>query len=81
MFLGTDQDNCDDKFLKGRDRPLKGTANGRAKLVEDDVLEIRRRYVRGSRLNGGPSLAREFGVSQAVISGIVRGEAWNHVCE
>jgi hypothetical protein len=51
-------------------------ANG-AKLTEDAVREIRRRYQGGGVHHR--QLALEFGVSQVLISKIVRKESWAHV--
>jgi hypothetical protein len=50
-----------------------GEAHGRAKLTWDDVAEIRRRAAGGEQQR---PLGREFGVSQPVISKIVRREIW-----
>lgn len=53
-------------------RPLKGEANGRAKLTEADVAEI--------RLNPGGcsqrALAKRFGVARTLIQRIQQGKAW-----
>jgi hypothetical protein len=49
------------------------------KLTMDDVVEIRRRYIRGTgRVHRGNSkaLAKEFGVHWSMISYVVRGEHW-----
>lgn len=53
------------------------------KLSEQDVVEIRRRYIPGSRWYKSPAhqllLAKEFGVSKAMISRIIRREDWVNV--
>lgn len=41
LFLGTRQDNIDDREAKQRNNPPKGSSNGRAKLSEADVLSAR----------------------------------------
>ncbi len=61
------------------ERTARGEANGQAKLSEEQVREIRRRCRKGCRVNGQVALAREYGVSQALISLIILGEAWTHV--
>lgn len=48
-----------------------------AKLCADDVRAIRRRYAAGD--GSCHSLGREYGVSGARVSQIVRGIAWPHV--
>ena len=53
-----------------------GEANGRAKLTEDDVREIRRRHAAGASL---ASLSREYRVSHRTIRLVVIGETWRHV--
>lgn len=81
LFVGTHQDNQADKTEKGRQ--AKGSKNGWAVLTEVQVANIRRRYKlkRGYHdpVNGQGGLAREFGVTQANISIIVRQEGWKHV--
>lgn len=54
-----------------------GTKNGRAKLNDDAVREIRRLYATGEYSQ--MKLAGMFGVNQTGISEIVRGKKWAHV--
>jgi ribosome-binding protein aMBF1 (putative translation factor) len=65
--------------LDGRQnaRPQRGVANGRAKLCEDDVREIRALYAAGGWSQ--PQLARRFGVTHPLIGKIVRRELWKEV--
>jgi uncharacterized protein (DUF433 family) len=51
-----------------------GEAHGGAKLTERQVLAIRTRYT--GAYGQQTALGREYGVSQNLISKIVRGEAW-----
>lgn len=53
-----------------------GSSNHGAKLNDDKVRDIRRRLADGAR---GAHLAREFGVSECVISLIKTGRRWGHV--
>lgn len=55
----------------------KGEDAGRAILTEPQVRDIRARYT--GAWGEQTALAREFGVSQALISKIVRGEVWGHI--
>src|SRR3990167_9270260 len=55
----------------------RGEAHGRAKLTEKQVHEIRRRYT--GRYGEQTKLAREYGVSQMLISKIARGDIWTHL--
>lgn len=54
----------------------KGTKNGRAKLDELKVKEIKRRLLEGEKQS---KLAREFGVTFMTISLIRQGKNWSHV--
>lgn len=83
LWLGTDQDNVDDKTKKGRAyypgaiSPLRGEMHPTHKLSLAQVSEIRRRY--GYRGRGGDTveaLAREFASSESQILRIVKHESW-----
>lgn len=79
LRLGTPADNGRDKVERGRSHNVpKGAAHKLAKLTDDKVREIKRRFVRGRR-GDGPRAAREFGVSPTIIHQILRGEIWKHV--
>ena len=74
-----------DRLLKGDahhsrlhpERVLRGSAHGRAKLTEADVVVIRARYANGHESYA--TLAREFGVTEAMIRFIVKRWNWKHV--
>lgn len=66
LFPGSVGDNAADRVAKGRQS--RDGQHGRATLSDSEVAEIRSRYVPRS----GASLAREFGVSTAQVSRIVR---------
>lgn len=80
LFLGTQSDNINDMYRKGRDNlitpNLKGEENGAHKLVEQEVLEIRSLYQRGYTKS---KLARMYGVSHTVISYIISRKLWKHI--
>ncbi len=67
LFLGTQQDNVDDMWLKRR-----GRSGGTPRLSFDDVLMIRHR-AEGGELQ--VNLAGEYGVSQSLVNKIVRRKA------
>ncbi len=72
LFLGTLLDNNADKQAKGRQ--ARGSDQGSAKLTANQVLAIR------DRLDGGDScalIARDLGVSRALISHIHNGRLWS----
>lgn len=81
LFLGTHQDNSDDKVFKGRHsrgaahsaakkNPARGVANGNSKLTESDVLAIRALNISQRKI------AAMYGVTQSLISNIKRREIW-----
>ena len=55
----------------------KGIKNGRAKLSENQVLEIRKLYKAGEYTK--TALGKMFGVSDVHIGSIIRRELWNHI--
>ena len=61
--------NHSHKLLDGTDS--RGEKHGRAKLTNEQVLEIRRRSNETQR-----SLAREFGVAQTTIKDIIHRKTW-----
>jgi hypothetical protein len=77
LFLGDHVVNQADKMAKGRQ--AKGEGNGVAKLTEQQVETIRRRYRPRSKTDGGKALAKEFNVCGNTIDLIVNGYTWRHV--
>lgn len=76
LFLGSMRTNLLDAYRKGRKtQPRSEHAN--AKLTPKQVRDIRQRYDAGLALQ--IPLAKEFGVSQRVISLIVRRETYKDV--
>ena len=55
----------------------RGMQRSRAKLDDDKVRDIRRRYAEGSA--GMRPLAREYGVHSSVINCVVQRRTWKHV--
>lgn len=77
LFIGTQQDNLQDMRNKGHQ--VRGEDQGSAKVTEEDVLEIRRRYKRYSHTDGSGALAREFGISVIQAYRIALGVQWKHL--
>ena len=69
LFLGTHDDNMADAVAKGRYRRARPR---RRKLTTEQVLNIRQRVAIGQRGTAN-AVAREFGVSRAYISRLMRG--------
>ena len=82
LFLGTDQDNSDDKVRKSRqakgaslaaaqkEKRPRGESNGNSKLTRAQVTEIRAINLPQR------AIASRFGVTQALVSKIKRKEIW-----
>jgi hypothetical protein len=77
LFLGTDADNLSDMVSK--ERQNRGEERPAAKLTEDDVLEIKKIYKKGSATYGARALGRKFGVSKTAIQHIIRGQNWSYL--
>lgn len=80
LFSGTQKQNMDDMWAKGRqqeyvDQPL-GSKHPNAKLLENDVLELRRLRESGSTYK---SLAERFGISKSTVADIVSRKNWRHI--
>lgn len=80
LFIGTASDNLRDAIAKGRHcapPPMHGTGHHQAKLVDAQVLEMRRLYhTRGFTTY---QLADRFMVSQTTAWHIVSGKRWRHL--
>ena len=77
LFLGTNQDNVNDKMKKGRFPNFVGENNPCSKLTEYDVILIRRLYE--PRKYSQYRLAREFGVTRGTISKALSKATWGHI--
>ena len=74
LFHGSQQDNVDDMWNKGRGSgPPRGELNPDAKLTDAKVREIRRSHLSQVRL------AKLYGVSQGHILAIRQGRKWAHL--
>lgn len=76
LFLGTNQDNVDDREAKGRNNPPRGSAVVTSKLVEPDVAIIKTLLNLGVQ---GRRLATLYGVRRSTISLIKNGLRWAHI--
>ena len=71
LLVGTVKDNARDAIERGL--YPRGEGNGRAKLTEGQVSEIRRCWEAGETQ---VSMARRFGVSRAAIQWVLNGRNW-----
>ena len=77
LFLGTNQDNVDDRERKGRGSKDRGEENANAKLTEKEVRQIKKEYARGNVTQ--VKLAEQYGVSRTTISMIIVGTNWAYM--
>src|SRR5258706_10906719 len=77
LLAGTAADNIRDMTNKGRRNDAFGEDAGRAVLTEDQVNEIRGRYIPGRVTQ--KNLAAEYGVSRGAVRDIVGGRSWKHL--
>lgn len=76
LFLGTDKDNIEDCILKGRANRACGSRSGMGKLIEHEVLEMRR--LRREELWTYTMIGDEFGVTRMTAWNAVN-KTWRHV--
>lgn len=80
LFAGSNLDNFRDAQSKGRIRHERGEDRYNARLTENDIREIRKKY--GKRGKGGMTgvaLAKLYGVYPTMIHSIVTRRRWKHV--
>jgi hypothetical protein len=77
LFLGTADDNMQDKTRKGRHRCPSGSAHYRTNLTSEQVLAIRRRWAQGER--SGTLLPDFPTLSRSVLSAIVLRKTWKQL--
>jgi len=77
LFLGTSQDNVQDRVRKDRNKNQNGELSSNSRLTTTQVLEIRKLYI----FNNIPQsrLAKTFNVTRAHISNIIRRKRWAHL--
>lgn len=79
LKLGTHKENMQDKMQKGRHVQVRGEDQGASKLSKEDVVYIKKVFIKSDREFGASSLAREFNVSPSTINRIVNNKSWTHI--
>jgi hypothetical protein len=75
LFLGTHDDNMEDRQRKNRTAKVQGEAHGKAKLTEKQIKEIR-------QLQGQISaekVARQYGIAESTVYPIWTRKSWSHI--
>jgi hypothetical protein len=75
LYIGTNQDNTNDKMERGRHVAVKGEEHGCAKLCETDVLLIRDL----AETKTYRAIADWFNISRTHVSDIVNCRKWKHI--
>lgn len=73
LFLGTRQDNTDDRSIKGRKSGASGESHGHSKLTAAQVIEI------FNDPRSGRAIAKSYGLYPSAISKIKNKLAWKCV--
>ena len=68
--------NIADCVAKGRQRHAVGEKNGRSRLTDQSVVEIRKHISLGGSQR---RVAKKFGVSREAVRNILAGVTWKHV--
>lgn len=82
LRAGTARDNAQDAVSRGRNylggphEYARGEKIHLAKLTEESVREIRQAHAQGA---SQVDLGKQYNVTQATISGVVRRKTWQHV--
>ena len=79
LFLGTYKDNFADMDTKGRrnSADTSGVKNGRCKLTEDEVRQIRKLYKKGKISIA--KLAKSYKIGETQTSRIIKRQTWKHI--
>jgi len=77
LVYGTRKENGIDNIINGVSP--KGSRNGKSKLIEEDVLEIRRKYKTGNYTH--KQLAEEYKISRKQIGDIINMVNWGWLKE
>jgi len=75
LFLGTQQENIDDKVSKNRQ--AKGIAHGSAKLTDKEVKEIRELFASGNYTE--EQLSNLYKVHNRTICCLIQRITWKHI--
>ncbi len=78
LWLGTIQDNNTDRTIKGRTVSvrLEGEDSPRAKLTDEQVIEIRQRIAQGESY---ADIASRFNISTSNVDAIKHRKTWKHL--
>ncbi len=76
LLWGTQADNAEDMRRNGHGVDNRGESNGRSKLTESDVMEIRKLRENGDSIS---AIAARFNIANSTVSGITNRKIWRHL--
>lgn len=78
LFIGTHQDNMEDRTRKGRSRGrgLPGELSGHNKLTNNIVLKIRKLHEQGTSQK---QISNQFAIHKATVNDVVLRKTWRHI--
>ncbi len=79
LFMASSSVNRQDMISKDRQNWAYGERSNSAKLTQEEVLEIRRRWNEEYYRGIGKDLAEEYGVTSQTIYKIKDGNRWRHL--
>ena len=81
LYPGTKKNNAEERKRQGREGNHKGDANGRAKVTEAMVIEMRKLRPPNHRLwtPSYDAIARRYGLSVSSTKQIINGYTWKHI--
>ncbi len=77
LYAGTSSQNMIDMFESGRGETRRGEKSAMAKLTTANVRAIRKSVEKG--ISTQKDLAKQYGVSNTVISNVVNRKSWKHI--
>ena len=78
LFLGTAEENVQDRVRKNRTGRMCGAKNPQTKITEAHVLKARQQYAQGVSV---AQIARDLAVPYSAIRFALVGRSWKHVKE
>jgi DNA invertase Pin-like site-specific DNA recombinase len=76
LKVGTQKENMEDMVKAGRQNKLKGEKHNRAKLKNEQVLEIRALKKSGMRTC---DIMKKFSLSKTTVLRIISRRLWKHI--
>lgn len=76
LWIGTHSDNRENARVKNRLPSLKGSKNGNSKLIEEQVIEIKRLLKENISMT---KISKQFNISFGSVANIKIKKTWKHI--